>query len=73
LPDKLTLTDLAVTNTIPKNCFRVRLIDAQLSRDSNGLPIWPTHCLAPHPDCFAIRPLPGKSGERFKTLTPPAP
>jgi hypothetical protein len=65
LPHKFIPIDLPVTNAIPKNRLRVGLIDAQLSRDSGRLPIWPAHCLAPHPDCFAIRPLPAKSGERL--------
>ena len=27
---------------------------------------WRALCLAPHPDCFAIRPLPQKSGARLR-------
>ena len=66
LPYELMSVDLSVTDTIPKNCLRVCLNDAQPSRDSDGLPIWSAHCLAPHPDRFAIRPLPAKSGERLR-------
>jgi hypothetical protein len=65
--------DLAVANAIPENCFRVGLIDAQLSRDSDCLPIWPAHCLAPHPDCFAIWPIPAKQREKLKTTHPTRP
>src|SRR5258708_12096031 len=61
--------DLPVANPIPESCFRIRLIDAQPSRDSDHLPIWSAPCPAPHPDCSAIRPLPAKSGERLKKLS----
>ena len=67
LPYKLVSVDLPVTNTIPENGFRVCLIDAQRSRDSDRLPIWPTHCPAPHPETplRAVSDLsPQKSGER---------
>jgi hypothetical protein len=47
---KFMPVDLSATNAIPENCFRVRLIDAQPSRYSGHLPIWPTHWLAPHPE-----------------------
>ncbi len=33
-----------------RELFLVCLIDAQPSRDSDHLPIWPTHCHAPHPE-----------------------
>ena len=50
LPYKFMPIDLSATNTIPEDCFRVRLIDAQPSRDSDHLAIWATHCHAPHPE-----------------------
>jgi hypothetical protein len=69
LPYKLIPIDLAVANAVPKNGFRVCLIDAQASRDSDHLAIWATHCLAPHPK-FPLRAnfdlSPQKSGERLR-------
>jgi len=39
LPYKFMPVDLPVPNTVPKNGFRVGLIDPQPSRDSDHLPI----------------------------------
>jgi hypothetical protein len=50
LPYKFMPADLAAANAIPQNRFRVRLIDAQPSRDSGHFAIWATHCVAPHPE-----------------------
>ena len=50
LSDKFMSINLPVANTIPENGFRVCLIDAQSSRDSDHFAIWATHCLAPHPE-----------------------
>ena len=54
LPYKFMSTNLPVANTIPENGFRICLIDAQSSRDSDHFAIWATHCLAPHPK-FPLR------------------
>jgi hypothetical protein len=70
---KFIAINLPITNSIPENSFRVRLSDAQTSRDPDCPPIWSAHCLAPHPDCFAIRPLPAKSGERLDKNHPTNP
>jgi hypothetical protein len=67
LPYKFVSAHLPVANAIPENRFRVGLIDAQPSRDSDRLPIWPTHCHAPHPETplRAVSDLsPQKGGER---------
>jgi hypothetical protein len=50
LPYKFMSIDLSVANAIPESGFRVCLIDAQPSRDSDHLSIWAAHCLAPHPE-----------------------
>ena len=76
LPHKFMPINLPVTNTIPENCLRVGLIDAQPSRDSDQLPIWPTHCHAPHPEAplrAASDLSPQKSGERLKRNHPTSP
>jgi hypothetical protein len=54
LPYKFMSVDLPVADAIPKNGFGVCLADAQPSRDSDHLPIWAAHCLAPHPK-FPLR------------------
>jgi hypothetical protein len=42
--------DLPIAETIPKKLFRIRLVDPQSSRGSDGLLVRATHCLAPHPE-----------------------
>src|SRR5258708_39819604 len=63
LPNKFMSVDLPVANPIPESCFRIRLIDAQPSRDSDHLPIGSAHCpaltrIAPQSDLSP--PKPGK-------------
>jgi hypothetical protein len=50
LPSELVPVDLTITNAIPENGFRICLIDPQSPRDSDGLFVAATHCLAPHPE-----------------------
>jgi hypothetical protein len=76
LSNKFMPFDLPVANAIPENSFRIRLIGAQLSRDSDHLPIWSTHCHAPHPETplRAVSDLsPQKGGERLKRSHPTNP
>jgi hypothetical protein len=62
LSNKFVSIDLPVADAIPENRFRIGLIETQAPRDPCRSSIWATHCLAPHPDCFAIRPLPALAG-----------
>jgi len=45
LPYKFMPIDLPAADAIPESFFRVCLIDAQSSCDSDRLAIWATHCL----------------------------
>jgi hypothetical protein len=49
LPCKFVSVDLPIANAIPKNGFRIGLIDPQSPCDSDGLLVAAPHCLAPHP------------------------
>jgi hypothetical protein len=73
LPHKFMPIDLTAANAIPQDCLRIRLIDAQLPRDSDHLPILSAHCLALTriaPDDASHRrgnpTSPAKGGERLK-------
>src|SRR4051794_2887599 len=65
LTNKLVSVNLPVAKTIQEFRFGVGLVGAQLARPDGPLDR-ATHCLAPHLDCFAIRPLPAKGGERLR-------
>jgi len=67
LANKFMPVNLAIADAIPEDSFRVSLIHAQSSRDSDRLAIWATHCLAPHPETplrAASNLSPQRSGER---------